>query len=234
MSDRQSILTPVFRTRLRAWFARNPVSAMILVACLGIEAALEGADAGLWGATDWRDTAYTYGAFWGGMLHGQAPAYALQPFLMFLSYGVLHGGFWHVTLNMLTLVSLGAPVAARLGQARYLLLYVLANIGGGAGFLILSYTEEPMLGASGALFGLAGAILAWVWVDHRRAGHSLALTASALTRPIFYLITFNVVFYFATNGALAWGAHLGGFLTGWVLALAMDRPRYRRFTKTRS
>lgn len=225
MSDSRSFLTPVFRARLRNWFARNPVSAVILLICLGIEAVLEGADAGLWGAPGWRDAAYTYGAFWGGLLRGETPVYPLQPYLMFLSYGFLHGGFWHVTLNMLTLVSLGAPVAARLGQGRYLLLYLVTNIGGAAGFAIFSFSVEPMLGASGALFGLAGAFLAWAWADRRRAGQSVRQAARALAGPMLYLIGFNVVFYYATGGALAWGAHLGGFLTGWALGLALDRRR---------
>ena len=117
MSDSRSILTPVFRARLRGWFARNPVSVLILMVCLLIEGALEGADAGLWGAPGWRDTAYTYGSFWASLLRGDTPVYPLQPAAMFLTYGFLHGGFWHVTLTMITLVSLGAPVAARLGQA---------------------------------------------------------------------------------------------------------------------
>ena len=225
MSDSRSILTPVFRARLRGWFARNPVSVLILMVCLLIEGALEGADAGLWGAPGWRDTAYTYGSFWASLLRGDTPVYPLQPAAMFLTYGFLHGGFWHVTLNMITLVSLGAPVAARLGQARYLLFYLLTTIGGGAGFAVFSYSADPMVGASGALFGLAGAILAWAWADRRRYGQSPAQAARALARPIVYLIGLNVVFFWAMNGGLAWGAHLGGFLSGWGLGLLYDRRR---------
>ena len=52
-----------------------------------------------------------------------------------------------------------------------------------------------------------------------------AQAARALARPIVYLIGLNVVFFWAMNGGLAWGAHLGGFLSGWGLGLLYDRRR---------
>lgn len=247
------ILAPGLGGRLRRWFALNPVSGVILIACLLIEAALEGADYGLWGTQVWREAVFAYGAFWAGLLHPGVPSpvdlqmsapfaaiqqglpmYPAEPALMFLSYAFLHGGFWHVALNMLTLVQLGRPVAARLGQARYLALYILTGIAGGAGFALFSYSTEPMVGASGALFGLAGALLAWAWADRRRVGMPARAAARVLARPILYLVGLNVLMFWAMNGGLAWGAHLGGFLAGWVLALLFDRPRYPRFANTRS
>jgi membrane associated rhomboid family serine protease len=220
-------------SRAAAWLRREPVAAAILILCLAIEAALEGADAGLWGAPGWRDAAYTYGAFWGGLLNGWAPLYPLQPVAMFLSYSLLHGGFLHVALNMITLISLTPPVTARLGQGRFFVLYLLSAIGGGAGFALFSFSTMPMIGASGALFGMAGALLAWAWSDRRAMGWSRLEVARLLAKPMLYLIGFNVVFFFVMHGALAWGAHLGGFLTGWICALLLGR-RYRPFAKTRS
>ncbi len=218
--------------RLAAWPRRQPAAAAIAFLCLSIEAILEGADAHLWGSPAWRGIAFNDGAFWGGLLQGAHPAFPLQPLVMFLSYSLLHGGFWHVALNMLTLVSLAPPVTARLGQRRFLTLYLLSAIGGGAGFALFSFTTAPMIGASGALFGLAGAILAWALADRRAIGQSRLEAARALARPILYLILLNVVMFWAMAGGLAWGCHLGGFLTGWALALWLDPRRYR-FSKMR-
>lgn len=209
--------------RVAAWLRREPVAAAILILCIVIEAALEGADAHLWGTPSWRPLAYDYGAFWGGLLTGVHPLYPGQPVVMFLSYSLLHGGFWHVTLNMFTLVSLTRPVTIRLGQGRFLALYLLSALGGAAGFALFSFTTAPMIGASGALFGMAGAILGWAWSDRRRLGWPRAEAARVLARPLLYLVGFNVVFFIVTHGQLAWGAHLGGFLVGWAAALRLDR-----------
>lgn len=216
---------PQLTRRLMRWLRREPVAAVILLLCLGIEAALEGAEAGLWGRPDWRDIAFNFGAFQGGLLLGWQELFPLQKVAMFFSYSLLHGGFWHVTLNMLTLVSLAPPVTRRIGQARFLALYVLATIGGGAGFVLFSFSTGAMIGASGALFGLVGALLSWVWSDRRAFGQSRAQVARALTKPMLYLIGLNVVLYWATQGALAWGAHLGGFLVGWIFARIVARLR---------
>lgn len=220
-------------SRLTGWPRRQPAAFAILALCVLIEAALEGADAGLWGAPGWRDAAYSYGAFLSGMQADWHPLYPLQPVAMFLTYSLLHGGFWHVTLNMITLISLAPPVTARLGQARFLILYLLSAIGGGLGFALLTVGPASMVGASGALFGLAGAILAWAWADRRAIGQSRAEVARLLARPILYLVALNAVMFVAMSGALAWACHLGGFVTGWAVALLMTRG-YRPLANTRS
>ncbi len=216
--------------RMGGWFRANPVAGAILILCLVIEGVLEGADAGLWGQADWRMLAVDYGAFFGVLLHGAQPNYPLQPVAMFVTYGFLHAGFVHVAVNMFTLVVLAAPVSARLGQARFASLYFIALIAGGAGFGLLSTLNAPMLGASGALFGLAGAILAWAWRDRRAFGQPTREIVRVLMRPILYLVLFNVVMFAATGGEIAWQTHLGGFLAGWAAALWLDPRRPLRFS----
>jgi membrane associated rhomboid family serine protease len=77
-----------------------------------------------------------------------------------------------------------------------------------------------MVGASGALFGLAGALLAWAYVDRFTARIGLWPVAQVA----MFLIAMNVALYWALDGQLAWQTHLGGFMTGWILALLID-PR---------
>ena len=137
----------------------------LVVLCVGIEVILQLGDRGVIGISRFRSLAYEYGGFWTGLLGSWKPNYSIQPWLMFVTYGFLHAGLWHLCLNMITLVSLSLPVAARVGGASLVLLYCLSMLGGGIGFALLSDSYRPMVGASGALFGLAGAILAWEYVD---------------------------------------------------------------------
>ena len=77
-----------------------------------------------------------------------------------------------------------------------------------------------MVGASGALFGLAGGLLAWAYIDR----FSAAQTLWPVLRVMLFLIALNLAMYWALDGLLAWQTHLGGFLVGWVAALLID-PR---------
>ncbi|WP_245624776.1 rhomboid family intramembrane serine protease [Jannaschia seosinensis] len=166
-----------------------------------------------------RRIAYDFGGFWPGLLRGWRPNYAAQPITMFVTYGFLHGGVGHLAMNMITLWSLGRVVAARVGQWGFLIVYGVTMLAGAAGFALLSGTLRPMVGASGALFGLAGAVLAWEWVD-RRAGQERIWP---VLRVALFLIGLNVVMWVALDGQMAWETHLGGFLSGWIVALWLLR-----------
>lgn len=214
---------PPMRAGLWRWIAGNPVITALLLVCSLIELILILADFGIIGTTRWRATAYQNAGFWVGLLDNWRPNYGAQPYLMFLTYAFLHGGFWHLALNMVTLVSLGTPLSERLGQWRFGLLYLASMLGGAAGFALLTDKMQPMVGASGALFGLAGALLADAFFDFRRAGSGLSAAMVALSRPIAGLVLLNVLIYWATGGQLAWETHLGGFLVGAVAAIFLDR-----------
>ena len=194
----------------------------LVVLCVGIEVILQLGDRGVIGISRFRSLAYEYGGFWTGLLGSWKPNYSIQPWLMFVTYGFLHAGLWHLCLNMITLVSLSLPVAARVGGASLVLLYCLSMLGGGIGFALLSDSYRPMVGASGALFGLAGAILAWEYVDR----FTLQERLWPVARAILLLAALNVALYYAMDRLLAWEAHLGGFVMGWIAALLID-PRSR-------
>jgi len=185
-----------------------------------IELVLQLGDLGVFGIPRFRETAYEYGGFWPGLLDNWRPNYPFQSWLMFLTYGFLHAGLLHIALNMVTLYSLARYVIQRVGGARFTLLYAVSILGGGIGFALLSDTFRPMVGASGALFGLAGAILAWDYVDR----FSLEERLWPVARAVLLLILLNVALYFAMDRLLAWEAHLGGFVAGWIMALLID-PR---------
>lgn len=192
---------------------------LIAVSAL-IELVLQMGDMGLIGIPRFRQTVYEFGGFWAGLLGNWRPNYPFQSWTMFLTYGFLHAGLMHLVLNMVTLFSLGRIVTNRIGGAKFSLLYAVSILGGGIGFALLSNTFRPMVGASGALFGLAGAILAWEYVDR----FSLRKRLWPVARGVLFLILLNVALYYAMDRLLAWEAHLGGFITGWIMALLID-PR---------
>jgi rhomboid protease GluP len=188
--------------------------------CSVIELVLTLSDAGWVFPPRLRTLAYDYGGFWPGLLSNWKQNYTGQPYAMFLTYGFLHGGLAHLTVNMITLWSLGRVVLDRVGARGFTLLYGSSILGGAAGFALLAPDLRPMVGASGALFGLAGGLLAWAYVDRYTYREGLW----PVVRAVLLLAGLNVVLWWAMHGQLAWQTHLGGFVTGWVVALLID-PR---------
>lgn len=199
-------------------FARRMLIFMIVL-CSVIEATLQLGDLGLLGIPRLRGQAYEYGGFWSQLLHGWRPNYSAQPFTMFLTYAFLHGGLTHLAFNMFALWSLGDAVAERAGPGGLAVVYVAGAVGGAALHGLLSTTLQPMVGASGALFGLAGALVGWGHADRR----ALRAGLWPVARSIALLMAINVVMWWALNGQLAWQAHLGGFVAGWAAGRIADR-----------
>lgn len=193
----------------------------IIALCALIEAILLGADWGLWGSPHWRSLFYGYGAFWAGLLSGWRPNYALQPVTMFFTYAFLHGGPGHLIGNMLVLAPLGRMATERLGARGFGGLYLAAMLGGGAGFGLLATSPAPMVGASGAIFGLAGAWVIWGWKDRRGAGLGGWVAFAPALWAGLGLVMMNAVMWVLLSGQLAWETHLGGTLAGAAAALIL-------------
>ncbi|MGZ4446830.1 MAG: rhomboid family intramembrane serine protease [Nocardioides sp.] len=144
--------------------------------------------------------------------------------------GVSDGAWWqpltsmfthveplHIGFNMLALWVLGPQLELAIGRVRFLALYLVSGLAGSA----LVYWAAPeyvnTLGASGAVFGLMGALLV------------LALKVRANPQGILMWIGINFVFTFAGPGNISWQGHLGGFLGGVAIAAAFAyAPRARR------
>ena len=193
----------------------------LIVVCVLVEAALSLSDLGVLPGR-WRAVAYAWGGFWPGLLQDWQPNFPGQPVAMFLTYGFLHGGPVHLIVNMVTLWSLGAAVEARVGARGFGALYAASIVGGAIGFALIAETFRPMVGASGALFGLAGGLLAWNYVDRFTLREGLW----PVGRVVLFLLAMNVAMWWALDGQLAWETHLGGFIVGWIVALLIDpQPR---------
>jgi membrane associated rhomboid family serine protease len=133
----------------------------------------------------------------------------------FLTSAFLHGPLYHILFNMYALWVVGQYLEPLLGHLRFAILYLVSAIGGSIGYLWLTspqinlasgtYTWIATVGASGAVFGLFGAML----VLNRHLGRSSA--------GIAVVILINGVIGFVYPG-IAWQAHLGGLITGVVMA----------------
>jgi membrane associated rhomboid family serine protease len=117
----------------------------------------------------------------------------------------LHGSLLHIGFNMLVLWSLGPSIENLLGHLRYGTLYLLAGLGGSVASFWFTGVLTPSIGASGAIYGLFGA---WVVIGRRL---NLDLT------QVLGLIAINIVIGFIVPN-VDWRAHLGGLVTGAIVA----------------
>ncbi len=192
--------------------------ALTLVCCV-IEGMLSLSDRGITTPENLRSIAYFSGAFWPGLLENWKPNYAAQPYVMFISHSFLHTGLMHLAVNMIALWMLGRIVAQRVGQGGLVFLYIVSTLGGGLGFSLLADNVQPMVGASGALFGLLGAVLTWNFEDSREDREALRDFAKDVT----FLLLLNLIYWWAMDGHLAWEAHVGGLLAGCAGAILLRR-----------
>lgn len=210
--------------RLLSLFPSGPLSpGMIILAVLAGLVALPElvlllADHGLIGSTRWRPLAWQYGGFWAGLLRGWRSNFAAQPATMFVTYAFLHAGPGHMIGNVVTLLTIGGPLLERFGTRGFLAIYAAAILGGGLAFGLLSASPAPMVGASGAIFGLAGA---WTWLqatDRAQDGAGPGAVALRVAGIMAGLALLNLVMWLLAGGVLAWETHLGGYLAGLAMA----------------
>ena len=135
--------------------------------------------------------------------------------------GFLHGGMLHLLMNMWALYVVGTVLEQVLGRGRYILLYVVSLMGGALGVVIVDMLGDPSLtvGASGAVFGLFGALV----VVQRSRGMSLMQSGLAWIIGLNLLITFTIP-------NISIGGHLGGLIAGAAAAAVMlaGRPMTRQ------
>ncbi len=129
-----------------------------------------------------------------------------EPWRM-LTAGFVHdwSSPWHILLNSYAIWIFGQQLEPMLGKIRFLALYLISIFGGSVAVLWLSDPSQPVVGASGALFGLMGAF----FIVIRSIGGNPS--------QIFLLIAINFSMGFFVSG-ISWEGHLGGLVTGLVIA----------------
>ncbi|MGW6930159.1 rhomboid family intramembrane serine protease [Lentzea sp. NPDC054927] len=123
--------------------------------------------------------------------------------------GFMHFGLIHLALNMAALYVVGTIVEQELGKLRYSAVYFLSLLGGSAAAFFFGTVCQQLAGASGAVFGLMGALL----IVFKRQKRDIS--------TIVVIVGINLVSNLFTNASLL--GHLGGFVIGGLLTLAMVR-----------
>lgn len=171
---------------------------------------------------------------------GQAGPYLWSPF----TYSLLHGGYAHLALNSFWLAAFGAVVARRIGWIRFLVFWLLSAIASAALFLVFHWGDQTvMVGASGVVSALMGAAARFAFGDgtgfRRDKAHlnrRLSVMQSLRNRTVFgFLVVWFGINMLAAVGfsfgiadsAIAWEAHVGGFLFGF-LAFSLFDPIEQR------
>ncbi|HYZ85829.1 MAG TPA: rhomboid family intramembrane serine protease [Bryobacteraceae bacterium] len=133
-----------------------------------------------------------------------------------ITAGFLHGGLLHFLMNTYILFDVGAQVEEFYGSARYLVIYVLSTIGG---FLASTFFSPALsVGASAGLFGLIACMIVLGIKLKSQTGEALR---SHYTRWAIWGVAVGLLPGFRIDNA----AHLGGFVTGFVVAWIADTPK---------
>lgn len=155
------------------------------------------------------------------------------------SYMLLHANWMHILFNCLWLLIFGTPVARYMGSGRFLILSLVAGVLGGLASLWLHWGQQIIIiGASGAVSGLLGAAIPIMYgrrmpggggrpltlPELLTSGKALGFTAIWLALTLFSGGTGWTGNSFLSDSAIAWEAHVGGFLGG-LLAFYVLAPR---------
>ena len=165
------------------------------------------------------------------------PAWIWSP----VTYSLLHGGWEHLIFNGFWMVAFGAPVVRRIGTLRFLAFWALSAVASVALHAAFHWGAMIVLvGASGVVSGLMGAAARFVFSPSGRISRQFAhlnrrlsigealsnrsvLVFSAIWFLTNFLIGFGQLFGNVAGGTIAWEAHIGGFLFGFLCFPLFDR-----------
>ncbi len=162
---------------------------------------------------------------------------------------LVHGNWMHLFFNSAWLLAFGSAIAARISVVRFLLLTVLCAASGAILFAIVNFAQPaPMIGASGAISGLMGAAMRFFFnamdyggfqilrnspraIPVMTLSHALSDQRVLMVTALWLMLNFLAVIGFgslgAETGGVAWEAHIGGYLAGFLSFGLFDKPPLR-------
>jgi membrane associated rhomboid family serine protease len=166
-----------------------------------------------------------------------------------VSYSLLHGSFEHLAFNALWLAAFGTPVCRRIGEGRFVVFWIVSSVAAAALHAAVNWGEPSlMVGASGVISALMGAACRFAFGERRSRGLlsagleppllSVAQALADRTVRVFIIVWFlgNIAIAIglpmmgAESASIAWDAHIGGFLLGFLFFGLFDRKNPRLTT----
>ena len=142
-------------------------------------------------------------------------------FLRLITYMFLHGGFMHIFLNMYSLFIVGPRVEDFFGKWKYLLIYLISGITGGL-LSVAMNGNVISVGASGAIFGLFGALL---YFGYNYRGY----IGSIIRSQILPIVMYNLIIGLFIPGIDMWG-HVGGLIGGVIVANMLGTIENKKYS----
>lgn len=149
-----------------------------------------------------------------------------------ITYTFLHGGWAHLIVNMIWLAAFGSPLANRIGALRFALFFAITGVAAAFFFFAIHpQTQAPLIGASGSISGMMGAAARFAFHVDRSSGkgafagpllpfgavfRSRATLSFLAVWMVINLVTGVVGFVPGEDSQIAWEAHIGGFLAGFL------------------
>ena len=159
--------------------------------------------------------------------HGYDPGSLIDRAVPFVSYIFLHGGLTHLLINSIWLVPFGSIVARRFGGLLFFVFFLVCGVAGAAMYLAFNWgSDAPVVGASGAISGLMAAGFRLFRDPYAPGGARDGLEPIFSARIMLWSaiwIAINIVAGVTGLGAgpgphaIAWEAHLGGYIAGLLL-----------------
>lgn len=155
------------------------------------------------------------------------------------TYAFMHGGFAHIAINMVWLAAFGSPLANRLGALWFAIFFAVTGLASVVLFwAVHPYGEVPLVGASGAISGMMGAAARFGFRTDRSSGRAafagapLPIAVALRSRGVMTFLAIWMVINLVTgligigsgiDGQIAWEAHIGGFVAGFLGLRWFDR-----------
>jgi membrane associated rhomboid family serine protease len=149
---------------------------------------------------------------------GLAPVLLSQQPWTIITAIFVHGSFWHILFNMISLYFLGSFFLRVAGERSFLAVFFLGGLAGNALYILLAPPNVIGIGASGAIFAIGGALAVLV----PRVPVYIFFIPIAMPLWVAIIIFFLLSFLFS---GIAWQAHLGGLLLGLAAGLIFKRRR---------
>lgn len=137
----------------------------------------------------------------------------------------MHFGFDHLVNNMVMLLVIGFTLEREIGTIKFLIIYLLSGLGGNllsAVWDMMSGSFAVSAGASGAIFGIVGALLYVAIRNHGRIG-------DVSGRGLAFMVILSLYYGF-TSGGVDNFAHIGGLLSGFILSVLLYWKRQRKYS----